>query len=267
MRITRYRSMDGAIRWGAEQMDGTAAPLVGGLFESLSVASTHEPMVQRLAPLEPRAIFGIGLNYRAHAEETGRPAPERPVIFMKNPAAVQDPGAPICIPKVCQDPPQVDWEAELAVIIGRPARDVPLASALDYVLGYTAANDISARYWQREGGGGQFVRGKSFDTFCPLGPSIVTADEVPDPQDLTLECCVNGEVVQSGSTSDMVFSVAELIAFMSQGTTLLPGTVILTGTPSGVGVARTPPRFLSPGDQVEVRIGGFEPLTNPVTAG
>jgi len=185
---------------------------------------------------------------------------------MKNPAAVTDPDSPIVLPRCCADRPQVDWEAELAVVIGRDAKDVPEDRALEVVLGYTAANDVSARVWQKQLGGGQFVRGKSFDTFCPLGPVLVTADELGDPQDLGVRCRVNGECVQDGRTGEMIFPVARLIAFLSQDTTLKAGTVILTGTPAGVGAAMKPPRFLAAGDRVEVEIEGIGTLSNPVAA-
>jgi 2-keto-4-pentenoate hydratase/2-oxohepta-3-ene-1,7-dioic acid hydratase in catechol pathway len=184
---------------------------------------------------------------------------------MKPTSAVCGPGDAIRLPRACEHGPEVDYEAELAVVIGRSARDVPAAGALDHVLGYTCACDVSARRWQKHAGGGQWVRGKSFDSFCPLGPVLVTANQIPDPQALTLSCRINGETMQQGSTADMIFSVAELIAFLSRDTTLLPGTVILTGTPSGVGFTRSPPVFLQPGDRVEVEIDAIGVLENPVT--
>jgi 2-keto-4-pentenoate hydratase/2-oxohepta-3-ene-1,7-dioic acid hydratase in catechol pathway len=219
-----------------------------------------------LAPVEPVNLFGIGLNYRAHALETGAPIPEHPVVFMKPTTAVTDPGAPISLPASCVHGPEVDFEAELAVVVGRLARDVAESQALDYVLGYTCANDVSARRWQKHGGGGQWVRGKSFDTFCPLGPVLVTAEEIPDPQLLSLRCWVNGRLMQAGRTGDMIFSVAQLISRLSRDTTLLPGTVILTGTPPGVGFARNPPVFLGDGDRVAVEVSGIGRLENPVEA-
>jgi 2-keto-4-pentenoate hydratase/2-oxohepta-3-ene-1,7-dioic acid hydratase in catechol pathway len=158
----------------------------------------------------------------------------------------------------------VDYEAELAVVIGRAAKDVPAEQALNYVLGYSCSNDVSARRWQKHGGARQWVRGKSFDAFCPLGPVLVTADEIPDPQILDIRCVLNGETMQSGNTSDMIFSVAELIAHLSRDTTLLPGTLILTGTPPGVGFARTPPVYLADGDVVRIEIEGVGALENPV---
>jgi 2-keto-4-pentenoate hydratase/2-oxohepta-3-ene-1,7-dioic acid hydratase in catechol pathway len=217
-----------------------------------------------LAPVQPAAIFGVGLNYRAHAAETGATLPEHPVLFMKPNSAVADPGQAIVLPAACEHGPEVDFEAELAVVIGRSARNVRASDALDYVLGYTCANDVSARRWQKHAGGGQWVRGKSFDTFCPLGPVLVTRDEIPDPQQLKIRSRLNGELMQSSSTADMIHPVAELIAFISRDTTLLPGTVILTGTPEGVGFARQPPVYLADGDTIEIEIEGIGTLSNPV---
>ncbi len=217
-----------------------------------------------LPPVLPTAIFCIGLNYQGHAEETGMEIPRYPVLFMKNPAAATGHRTPVIIPESCRQKPQVDYEAELAVVIGRKAKNVCEEEALDYVAGYTAANDISARRWQKKAGGGQWVRGKSFDTFCPLGPALVTPDEIEDPNRLGIACRVNGELLQKSSTGDMIFSVARLIAFLTEDTTLLPGTVILTGTPEGVGFTRTPPVFLQPGDAIETTIERIGTLYNPV---
>lgn len=206
-------------------------------------------------------IIGIGRNYADHAKEQAADIPERPMVFTKNPASASLSGDPIIIPKICQDREQVDFEAELAVIIGRrpdgrPVKDVSLQEALSCVLGYCCGNDVSARWWQKEGSGGQFCRGKSFDTFCPLGPAVVPAADVPDPQALRVVCRVNSAVMQDAPTSQMIFSVATLVSECSRGTTLLPGTVIMTGTPGGVGMARKPPLWLKPGDIVEVEITG-----------
>ncbi|MDA0991275.1 MAG: fumarylacetoacetate hydrolase family protein, partial [Verrucomicrobia bacterium] len=199
-----------------------------------------------------------------HAEEGGNPIPKYPVLFMKNPAAACGHGAAIRIPKICQD--EVDYEAELAVIIGKPCRDVSEADALKYVAGYTVANDVSARIWQQELCGGQWVRGKSFDTFAPMGPVMVTADELTDPNSLSIKSDLNGTVLQDSNTADMIFSVATLVSFLSQDMTLLPGTVILTGTPEGVGWVKKPRVLLHPGDQMAVEIGQIGRLSNPVVA-
>jgi len=264
MRIVRFLDEKGRECYGHNFRDGHAMLLEGHLFQGLQETGTRVSVKKLLAPLQPVAILCIGLNYRKHAIETGIKIPEYPVLFMKNPAAVANPGDPIVLPKVCVNPPQVDYEAELAAVIGKPARNVSAARALDYVLGYTAGNDVSARWWQQHAGASQWIRGKSFDTFCPLGPELVTADEIPDPQNLQLRCILNNEVMQDGNTSDMIFSVAQLIAFLSEGTTLLPGTVILTGTPSGVGFVRQPPVFLKPGDVVTIEIERIGTLTNPL---
>ena len=220
----------------------------------------------------PPAILCIGKNYADHAAELADPGtlklPERPVLFLKNPASVIGNGAAIELPPVVhtddRDPPiGVDYEGELAVILGSDARDVPEAQAREVIAAVACANDVSQRWWQWHGSGGQWCRGKSFDTFCPLGePTPISG--IADLQDLLLTTRLNGEVVQQASTSTMIFSVARLISDLSQGTTLLAGSVILTGTPAGVGAGRKPPRFLRDGDVVEVEISGVGCLSNPV---
>ena len=203
-------------------------------------------------------IVAIGLNYMDHVIETNATAPERPLIFTKFNTSVIDPGAEIVwSPALTQE---VDYEAELAVVIGKSCRRVSEAEALDYVLGYTACNDVSARDLQM--GDGQWIRGKSLDTFCPLGPVLVTADEIPDPQALDIRCILNGEVVQESNTKQMVFGVAELISFCSQAFTLEPGDVIITGTPHGVGMGRTPQLWMKDGDHVVIEIEGIGRLEN-----
>lgn len=265
MRIIRFLDSDGNVQLGSDYREGSADLLYGSLFERLSTNGQRLPVKALLAPLVPVNIFCIGLNYGEHARETGAALPEHPVVFMKPTTAITHPGSVIALPKCCARGPEVDFEAELAVVIGRTARDVPEAQALDHVLGYTAANDISARKWQKHGGGGQWVRGKGFDGFCPLGPTLVTADEIPDPQALGISTRLNGELMQQGHSSDMIFPVARLISFLSQDTTLLPGTLILTGTPPGVGFARKPPVFLQPGDQISVEIEGIGQLSNSIS--
>ena len=206
----------------------------------------------------PGKIVAIGRNYREHVDEEQAEAPPAPLVFAKFPSAVIGSGADIT-----WDPElttQVDWEAELAVVIGTAARDVPVERALDHVLGYTCLNDVSARDLQF--GDGQWTRGKSLDTFCPLGPAIVTRDEIADPQRLGIRCLVDGEVVQDSSTDRMYFGVAEIISHCSRSFTLEPGDVIATGTPGGVGVFRDPPRFLADGSAVTVEIEGIGQLTN-----
>lgn len=263
MRVIRFLDAGGRVHLGREAEGGRAEILSGSLEEGLRASGESAAIARLLAPLEPVNIFCIGLNYGAHAAETGALPPDNPVIFMKPTSALNHPGLPIMLP-ACSHGPEVDYEAELAVVIGRRALNVPEEQALDHVFGYTCANDVSARRWQKHGGGGQWTRGKGFDSFCPLGPVLVTADEIPDPQRLGLSSRLNGELMQDGHTSDMLFTVARLIHLMSQDTTLLPGTVILTGTPPGVGFARTPPVFLAPGDEIVIEIEGIGRLANPV---
>ena len=228
-------------------------------------------------PLPIRHIVGIGRNYMEHAKEQGAAVPTRPMTFSKNPASLCLHNDTIVIPKICQDREQVDFEGELGFVIGwkncwnKPTfskadfvRDVPLDAALNCVLGYVVANDVSARWWQKDGAGGQFNRGKGFDTFCPIGPTLVPAKDIADPQNLRLTTKVNGQVMQDSNTKEMIFSIANLVSDLSRGTTLLPGTLILTGTPSGVGFARTPPIFLKDGDNVEISIDKVGTLVNKV---
>jgi len=225
---------------------------------------TEDSILKRLAPVAtPPAIYGIGLNYRAHAEEQGARIPERPIVFSKPATAIQDPGGPILLPRAAHSN-KVDYECELAVVIGKACKNVKRRDALAHVLGYTCANDVSARDWQKEWGGSQWVRAKSFDTFCPLGPAIVTPDEIPDPGTLAISTKVDGSIRQQSNTEDLIFDVPTLIEFLSASTTLLPGTVILTGTPSGVGMASDPPRWLQPGDLVRIQIERIGHLENPV---
>lgn len=266
MKIFNFESTDGEIGYGTAdqaQPGSVMQKLRGDLLTGLHETGETATVQRLLAPLDPRALIGIGLNYRQHATETNTPIPQFPVVFFKNPASVQHPGDPIVLPRWMTSA-KVDYECELAVVIGRRAKNVPRAEALDYVLGYTCANDVSARDWQKEGGGSQWSRGKSFDTFCPLGPCLVTPDEMPNPNALRITTRIGDEVLQDWTTSDMIFDVPTLIEFLSGSTTLLPGTVILTGTPHGVGMARTPVRFLQPGDSVTIEIQGIGALTNPV---
>jgi 2-keto-4-pentenoate hydratase/2-oxohepta-3-ene-1,7-dioic acid hydratase in catechol pathway len=208
----------------------------------------------------PGKIVCVGLNYRRHAEEQGAEVPERPILFAKWPNALIGPGEPIVLPGISTS---IDYEAELGVVIGERAKGVPVDDALGVVRGYLCANDVSARDLQF--GDRQFTRGKSLDTFCPVGEPV-PASEVPDPQSLRIRCLVNGDVLQDSSTADMIFSVAEVIAFVTQAITLEPGDLILTGTPEGVGVFRDPQRFLADGDEVVVEIEGVGRLANPVRA-
>ena len=209
----------------------------------------------------PGKLICIGLNYRDHAQESNMPLPEKPVVFSKFSSAVIAPGEPVVIPATSQ---QVDYEAELAVVIGRRAKNVSADRAYDYVLGYTAFNDVTARDFQF--GDGQWQRGKSCDTFAPMGQTIITTDTITDPQKLSIKLTLNGEVMQDSNTDQMIFNVPRLIEFISESITLEPGDVIATGTPAGVGFARKPPVFLKPGDQMEIHIEGMGGLGNPVVA-
>lgn len=269
MKIVRFEDASGNEGWGAWEADGAIELLAATPLSTPGLAPARTgrtaTVARLLAPIVPPNILGIGLNYRRHAEEGGKGVPERPMLFLKSTNSLQHPGGPIVLPRTAASE-EVDYECELAVVIGRPARNVRRAEALQYVLGYTAANDVSARDWQFKWGGGQFCQGKGFDTFCPVGPCIVTTDEIPDPGALRLRTVLNGQVMQDWTTSDLVFDVPALIEFLSASRTLLPGTVILTGTPHGVGYARRPPVFLRPGDTVTVEIDGIGSLTNPVVA-
>jgi len=218
----------------------------------------------RLAPPvpDPTKVVAIGLNYADHAAEQGTPPPDRPLVFAKFPSSIVGPGDPIRWDRSLTD--QVDYEAELGVVIGRRARNVSEKDALDHVFGYTCLNDVSARDLQF--GDKQWVRGKSLDTFCPIGPWVVTADEIPDPQALRIECLVNGEVLQSSTTAQMIFGVRELISQLSHAFTFEPGDIIATGTPVGVGIFRKPQRLLRDGDVVTIRIEGIGDLVNPCRA-
>jgi len=263
MRIVRYLNDTDDIQHGCQHDDGSVTRLEGFLFGEFRDTGETATVKKLLAPLEPAAVLCIGLNYRKHAEEGNASIPEYPILFMKMPSAVQHPGDPILLPTHIKSS-KVDYECELAVVIGKTCKNVSRDTALDYVLGYTCANDVSARDWQSQWGGGQWCRGKTFDTFCPLGPCLVTADEIPDPNSLGIKTVLNSEIMQDWTTSDMIFKVPTLIEFLSGSSTLVPGTVILTGTPHGVGFARKPPVFLKHGDTVTIKIEKIGSLTNPV---
>lgn len=264
MRIIRFEDATGAVCLGSVSGgDFTRAErLTGDLFAGLTPTGETVPVERLLAPLAPVNILCIGLNYRKHADESHMAYPERPVLFIKPTSTVIGPDAEIVLPASSSE---VDYECEMAIVIGKAARDVSEADALDYVLGYTAANDVSARDWQMRLDR-QWARGKSFDTFCPLGPAIATSDEIPNPDALAITMVLSGETVQSSNSADMIFSTRQIISYLSQGMTLLPGTVILTGTPEGVGMGRTPNRWLRAGDVCEVTLEGVGTLRNPVAA-
>ena len=264
MKIIRYLDRLGVIHYGSEQSDGAVLRIEGDVFEAHRVTADRADFAKLLAPVAPTQILCIGLNYRRHAEESKAKVPERPILFVKGINALQHPGDPILIPQYLRSD-EVDYECELAVVIGKACKNVSQKNALDYVLGYTCSNDVSARDHQIKLGGGQWCRGKFFDTFAPLGPRLVTTDEIPNPNALRIATILNGERVQDWTTSDMIFDVPALIEYLSGSTTLVPGTVILTGTPHGVGMAAKPaPRWLRAGDIVSIEIEKIGTLTNPV---
>jgi 2-keto-4-pentenoate hydratase/2-oxohepta-3-ene-1,7-dioic acid hydratase in catechol pathway len=259
MQIVRVQDAEGRILYGRRQGEQVLR-IEGSLWDEEGFIVTDEPVevAELLAPITPPNIFAIGKNYRGHAQEMGSPPPADPIIFLKATTSLLDPGQPIVLPACSQE---IDYEGELAVVIGRETRDVSVEHAMKCVFGYTCANDVTARDWQKRQG--QWVRAKSFDTFCPMGPWIET--ELANPQAVTLTTRVNGQIVQQTSTADMLFPIAHLISFLSQDLTLLAGTVILTGTPEGVGMSRTPPLWLKAGDQVSVSVDGIGELTSPVS--
>jgi len=262
MQIVRFLSA-GRVHWGRRIDDASASEIEGDLLGPHRVTERQLRIDKLLAPLIPTDILCIGLNYREHAAESGSEIPKNPMLFIKSSNALNNPFDPIPIPRRSD---QIDYEGELAVIIGKTAKYVSRKDAMDHVLGYTCANDVSARDWQREKslGGGQFARGKSFDGFCPLGPWIVTKDEIPNPNALRLTTVLNGLTMQDHTTGDMIFDVPALIESLSSTMTLRPGAVILTGTPQGVGFARKPPVWMKDGDTVSVEIEGIGRLENPV---
>lgn len=263
MQITQLLQDNGQTVFAALQ-GGVATAIEGDIFGDFTI-TTREVSGKTLAPIVPTAIIGIGLNYRQHADELGMEWPKFPVVFLKFPSALSGPGDPILLPKHLPSD-SVDYEAELAVVIGRDCLNATRENALNFVLGYTGANDVSARDWQIEKGGSQWCRGKSFDSFCPLGPVLVTRDEIPDPNALKIKTVLNGQTVQDWNTNDMIFDVRAIIEFLSADSTLPAGTVILTGTPQGVGMAREPKLWMKDGDEVTVEIEKIGALTNPVKA-
>lgn len=264
---------EGDVWWGAVEDDSISllAPTgqipIGSWSHGALTARASSPAavvgledVALLHPVpDPSKIICVGLNYRDHAAEAGMAIPETPLVFAKFPSSLTGPGAPILLP---DDSTQVDWEVELAVLIGSPARHVPEESALGVIAGYTIANDVSARDLQASDG--QFVRAKSYDTFCPVGPWLVTVDELGAADDLEIGLRLNGDTVQQSRTSQLVFGVAEIIAFCSRVATLNPGDLILTGTPHGTGFGLNPQRYLSPGDEITAWVEGIGELTNRV---
>jgi 2-keto-4-pentenoate hydratase/2-oxohepta-3-ene-1,7-dioic acid hydratase in catechol pathway len=234
-------------RQAADRADAVTIPL--------EQARYYAPIV------DPRKIVCLGLNYRDHAAESGAPIPKDPILFSKYATALIGHGDAIVLPRVSSE---VDFEAELVIVVGKKGRHLSAANALDHVAGYAVGHDVSARDWQLKKDGKQWMVGKTFDTFAPVGPELVTADEVPDPHALPIRLRLNGETMQDSNTRQMIFGVAETLVYLAQVFTLEPGDLIFTGTPPGVGFARKPPLFLKAGDIVEVEIEGLGLLRNPV---
>lgn len=260
MKIARV-SLNGEVFYGSVE-DDIIKKIKGDIFGDFEVTLDSYSMsdVKILAPMIPPNIIAIGLNYGKHANESNMKTTANPLIFLKATSSVIADGEAIMLPKIA--PNEVDYEAELVVIISKTAKDVEEKEALNYVLGYTCGNDVSARDCQLKLDT-QWARGKSFDTFCPIGPFIVTGI---DPNNISISACLNGVTVQNSNTNDMLFSVAQLVSYCSKNMTLLPGTIIMTGTPDGVGFARNPQLFLQKGDMIEVEIDGVGILCNHVEA-
>jgi len=270
MKLLRYGEI-GQEKPGLLDAGGRIRDL-SGIVNDISGSTLRAESLNRLKAIDPRTLplvegsprlgapvgvvpkfLGIGLNYRDHAEETGMPIPEVPIVFAKATSCVSGPTDPVLAPRGWK---RMDYEVELAVVIGTPAKRVAKEEALDYVAGYCIGNDISERSLQK-GGPGEWIKAKSYDSFGPLGPWLVTTDEIPDPQNLDLSLDLNGERMQTGNTSTMIFSVAEVVSYISRHMTLQPGDVITTGTPPGVGMARDPRVFLKPGDEMVLRVSGL----------
>jgi len=264
MRIIRFVSENGERLYGTVDSGepGRARIIEGDVLGTFALTKRSAAIKKILPPIEPPNILALGFSYGKHAGETESRAPESPVLFIKATNSLLGPGETILLPKA--GPDEVDFEAELAVVIGKRAKNVSPDEAMAYVLGYTCGNDVSARDWQMRKQKQQWARGKSFDTFCPLGPFLVTKDEIPDPNRLRIRSILNGKVMQDSSTSDMLFPVAQIVSDLSRSMTLLPGTVIMTGTPEGVGFVRKPPVFLQHGDVITIEIEKIGELTNPV---
>ena len=264
---------DGDVWWGAVQGEdvrllalAAQVPLATWTVEARQAREAHPAAVVALDEVvllnpvpDPSKVICVGLNYHDHAAESGTTIPETPLVFAKFPSSLIGPGAPVVLPA---DSEQVDWEVELAVVVGSPARHIAESRALDVIAGYTVSNDVSARDLQLSDG--QFVRAKSYDTFCPVGPWLVTVDELGAADDLAIGLRLNGETMQDSRTSQLAFGVAEIVAFCSRVATLNPGDLILTGTPHGTGYGLDPQRFLSPGDEMTAWVEGIGELTNPV---
>jgi 2-keto-4-pentenoate hydratase/2-oxohepta-3-ene-1,7-dioic acid hydratase in catechol pathway len=264
MKLIRFVSEQGETLYGAyNEQRPQRSRILRGDFATGFEETGEEAVIERLlAPVAPPNVLALGLNYRKHADETRVSYPEIPVIFIKANTTVIGPGETILLPSA--GPDRVDYECELAIVIGKKTKNVTRAAAMECIFGYTCANDVSARDWQIEKQKKQWARGKSFDTFCPLGPWIVTKDEIPDANALKIRTILNGQVLQDSTTSDMIFDVPTIVSDLSRSITLLPGTVILTGTPEGVGFTRKPAVYLKDGDSVTIEVERIGQLTNPV---
>ena len=265
MKIVRFLSANNQILCGLydPELPGLAKVIRGSVFGDFKITSEQVKIESFLSPVEPCNIMALGLNYRKHADETGITYPDIPVLFIKATTSVVGHLSPIILPAA--GPQMVDYEAELAVIIGKKVKNIRPSEVMDCILGYTCANDVSARDWQMQKQKNQWARGKSFDSFCPLGPYLVTPDEIPDPDNLRIRTILNGNIMQDSSTADMIFDVAAIVSDLSRSMTLPAGTVILTGTPEGVGFTRQPPVYLQDGDVVTIEVEKIGQLTNPVT--
>ncbi len=264
MKIIRFVSSEQKVLYGAYSTDhpDCAKIIEGNIFGTRKITSQEIQIKKLLAPIIPINILALGINYKKHGDETAISYPEQPVLFLKATTSITGHEGPIILPAA--GPDHVDYEAELAVVIGKKAKNVMPDEVMDYIMGYTCANDVSARDWQFEMQKGQWARGKSFDTFCPMGPWIVTKEEIEDPNNLSIRAILNGQTVQESRTSNMIFNIQQIVSNLSRSMTLLPGTVILTGTPEGVGFTRQPPLFLKTGDIVSIEIEKIGTLTNRV---
>jgi 2-keto-4-pentenoate hydratase/2-oxohepta-3-ene-1,7-dioic acid hydratase in catechol pathway len=263
MKIIRYQDSAGKTHNAAQQTDGPALRIDGDIFGKFVLTGEKADVKKLLPPVQPPQVWCIGQNYKKHAEELGMALPEFPVLFAKGVNTVIASGDTIELPQRAKSA-EVDYECELVVVIGKECKDVSRDRALEYVAGYMCGNDVSARDWQIKKGGSQWCRGKSFDTFGPVGPYFVTKDEVGNPNELRIRTILNGVTVQDANTNDMIFSVPAIVSFLSESTTLLPGTLIFTGTPQGVGMGRKPQLWLKDGDEVSIVIEKIGTLTNRV---
>lgn len=264
MKIIRFVSGKQKVLYGVynPKHPDSAKIIEGDIFGDYKITSKEAEVKKLLSPIIPVNILALGINYKKHGDETAMSYPDQPILFLKATTSIVGHEGPIVLPAA--GPDCVDYEAELAVVIGKKAKNIMPDKAMDYIMGYTCANDVSARDWQFDKQKGQWARGKSFDTFCPLGPWIVTKKDIDDPNNIGIRCIINGQTVQESKTSEMIFNVQNIVSNLSRSMTLLPSTVILTGTPDGVGFTKQPPLFLKAGDLVSVEIEKIGTLTNEV---